>query len=187
MPALGGCRPWEGSLPALGGCRPPGEVFAGPVRVQAARRGLCRPWEGTGSQEGSVPALGGCRPAGGVCAGPVRVQAGRRGLCRPGEGRGRQERARPALIGCIPPRDEYRLPAYVYIYIHIYILLPAPALLPALTSWEHLEKASHPSEKYHEMNNIIFLNNGKCMESISRYGEAVVCSNMYTYFKISYL
>ena len=67
-------------MPALGGYRPPGGVCAGPRRVQAARRGLCRPWEGTGRQEGSVPALGGGRPPGGVGAGPGRVQVVRRGL-----------------------------------------------------------------------------------------------------------
>ena len=70
-------------MPALGGCRPPGEVCAGPGRVQAARRELCRPWEGVGRQQGSVPALGGCRPPGGSCAGPGRVQVVRRGVCGP--------------------------------------------------------------------------------------------------------
>ena len=47
-------------MPALEGCRPPGGVCAGPGRVQAARRGLCRPWKG----------LGGFRPPGRVCAIP---------------------------------------------------------------------------------------------------------------------
>ena len=103
-------------MPALGGCRPPGGVSAGPGRVQAARRGLCWPWEGAGRQEGSLLALGGCRPPGGVSAGPGRVQAGRRGcvgpgrvqaarrgLCRPWEGTGRQEGSVPALGGYRPP------------------------------------------------------------------------------------
>ena len=45
-------------MPALGGYRPPGGVFAGPGSVEAAWRGLCRPWEGTGRQEGCLPALG---------------------------------------------------------------------------------------------------------------------------------
>ena len=75
-------------VPALGGCRPPGGGLAGPGRVQADRRGVCRPWEGTGRQEGCVPALGGYRPPGGVCTGPGRVQAARRGVCRPWEGTG---------------------------------------------------------------------------------------------------
>ena len=70
-------------MPALGGCRPPGGDCAGPRRVEAARRGLCRPWEGAGRQEGTVPALGEWRPPGGVSAGPRRVEAARRGLCRP--------------------------------------------------------------------------------------------------------
>ena len=68
---MGLSRPWEGtgrqewSVPALGGCRPPGGVCAGPGRVQAARRGLCRPWGGgAGRQEVSVPAPGGYRPPG---------------------------------------------------------------------------------------------------------------------------
>ena len=67
-------------MPALGGYRPPGGVCAGPWRVQAAMRGLCRSWEGIGRQEGSVPALGGCRPPGGGCASPGRLQAARKGL-----------------------------------------------------------------------------------------------------------
>ena len=46
-----------GCVLALVGYRPPGRVSAGPVRVQAARRGLCRPCEGTDRQEGSLPAL----------------------------------------------------------------------------------------------------------------------------------
>ena len=70
-------------MPALGGYRPPGGVCAGPGRMQAARKGLCRPWEGTGGQEGSLPTLVGCRPPGVVFAGPGRVQATGRGLCRP--------------------------------------------------------------------------------------------------------
>ena len=70
-------------MPALGGCRQPGGVSAGPGRVQAARRGLCWPWEGAGSQEGSLPALGGSRPSGGGCAGPGRVQAATKGLSQP--------------------------------------------------------------------------------------------------------
>ena len=56
-------------MPALGGRRPPGGGCTGPGRVQAARRGLCRPWEGAGRQEGSLLALGGCRLRGELCAG----------------------------------------------------------------------------------------------------------------------
>ena len=70
-------------MPALGGGRQPGGVFAGPGRVQAARRGVCRPWEGAGRQKGCLPALGGGRQPGGVFAGPGRGQAARRGVCRP--------------------------------------------------------------------------------------------------------
>ena len=81
---------------ALGGCRPQEGVCAGPGRVQAPRRGLCRPWEDAGRQEGYVPTLGGCRPPGGVCAGPERVKAARRGFCRLWEGAGRQEESLPA-------------------------------------------------------------------------------------------
>ena len=73
--------------------------------MQAARRGLSRPWEGAGRQEGAVPALGGGRPPGEGCPGPGRVQAARRGLSRPWEGVGRQERAVPALGGCRPPGE----------------------------------------------------------------------------------
>ena len=82
-------------MPALeGGC-------AGPGRVEAARWGLSRPWEGRGRQEAAVPALGGYRSSGGGCGG--RLQAFRRGLCRPWEGAGRQEGAVPALVEYSPP------------------------------------------------------------------------------------
>ena len=54
---------------AVGGYRPPGGVCAGPGRVEAGRRGLCRPWEGRGWQEESVLALGGWRPPGEGCTG----------------------------------------------------------------------------------------------------------------------
>ena len=116
VPALVGYRDQEGSMPSLGGCRPPGGGCAGSGRVQAARRGLCRLWEGAGRQEWSVPALWGYRPPGGGCAGsgrvqgpggvyaiPGRVQAARSGLCRPCGGTGRQEGSVPALWGCRPP------------------------------------------------------------------------------------
>ena len=49
---------------------------AGPGRVQAARRGVCRPWEGTSRQEGCVPALGGYRLPGGVYAAQGPLVAG---------------------------------------------------------------------------------------------------------------
>ena len=55
--ALGGCRPPGGVCDGPGRVRPPGGVCDSPGRVQAARRGLCRPWEGTDRQEGSVLAL----------------------------------------------------------------------------------------------------------------------------------
>ena len=56
-------------MPALGGYRPSEGVCAGPGRVEAARRGFCRPWEGACTQEGAVPALGEYRPPGGVYPG----------------------------------------------------------------------------------------------------------------------
>ena len=43
-----GAGQWDGYVPALGGCRRPGGVSAGPGMVEAARRELCRPWEGVG-------------------------------------------------------------------------------------------------------------------------------------------
>ena len=85
----------DGSVPALGGYRWPAGGCVGPGTVLAARRGLCRPWDGIGHQEEAVSALGGYRtpggywPSGGVCAGPGRVLAARRRLCRPWEGTGR--------------------------------------------------------------------------------------------------
>ena len=47
-------------MQALGGYRPSVRAYAGHGRVQAARRGLCQPWEHY-------------RPPGGGCAGPERV------------------------------------------------------------------------------------------------------------------
>ena len=78
-------------MPALGGCRPPGGVCPGPGRLQAARRGLCRPREGAGHQKGCVPPLGGYRRPGRFSAGPGRIQAARKGVYRPREGTGGQE------------------------------------------------------------------------------------------------
>ena len=66
-------------MPALGGCRPPGEGCAGPGRLKATRRGLCRPREGAGHQERTVRAQGGCRPPGGDQEGSLPPQGG----CRP--------------------------------------------------------------------------------------------------------